>query len=58
VVIPGSCHYCLEEAPEEVVAALTAFLARTRADRPRHTTRDASRRVPAARGGGRAGPAM
>ena len=27
VVIPGSGHYCLEEAPEEVVAALTAFLA-------------------------------
>jgi pimeloyl-ACP methyl ester carboxylesterase len=27
VVIPGSGHYCLEEAPEEVVKALTAFLA-------------------------------
>jgi pimeloyl-ACP methyl ester carboxylesterase len=27
VVIPGSGHYCLEEAPEEVAAALTAFLA-------------------------------
>ena len=27
VVIPGCGHYCLEEAPEEVVAALTAFLA-------------------------------
>ena len=27
VVIPGSGHYCLEEAPEEVMAALTAFLA-------------------------------
>jgi pimeloyl-ACP methyl ester carboxylesterase len=27
VVIPGSGHYCLEEAPEEVVATLTAFLA-------------------------------
>jgi pimeloyl-ACP methyl ester carboxylesterase len=27
VVIPGSGHYCLEEAPEEVVAALTTFLA-------------------------------
>jgi pimeloyl-ACP methyl ester carboxylesterase len=26
VVIPGCGHYCLEEAPEEVVAALTAFL--------------------------------
>ena len=25
--IPGCGHYCLEEAPEEVVAALTAFLA-------------------------------
>jgi pimeloyl-ACP methyl ester carboxylesterase len=29
VVIPGSGHYCLEEAPEEVLAALTAFLAPT-----------------------------
>jgi len=27
VVIPGSGHYCLEEAPDEIVAALTAFLA-------------------------------
>jgi pimeloyl-ACP methyl ester carboxylesterase len=27
VVIPGSGHYCLEEAPQEVLAALTAFLA-------------------------------
>jgi pimeloyl-ACP methyl ester carboxylesterase len=27
VVIPGSGHYCLEEAPEETLAALTAFLA-------------------------------
>jgi len=27
VVIPGSGHYCLEEAPREVAAALTAFLA-------------------------------
>jgi pimeloyl-ACP methyl ester carboxylesterase len=27
VVIPGCGHYCLEEAPEGVVAALTAFLA-------------------------------
>jgi len=27
VVIPGSGHYCLEEAPGEVAAALTAFLA-------------------------------
>jgi pimeloyl-ACP methyl ester carboxylesterase len=27
VVIPGSGHYCLEEAPEEMLAALTAFLA-------------------------------
>jgi pimeloyl-ACP methyl ester carboxylesterase len=27
VVIPGSGHYRLEEAPEEVLAALTAFLA-------------------------------
>ena len=29
VVIPGSGHYCLEEAPEEMLAALTAFLAPT-----------------------------
>jgi pimeloyl-ACP methyl ester carboxylesterase len=27
LIIPGSGHYCLEEAPEEVAAALTAFLA-------------------------------
>jgi pimeloyl-ACP methyl ester carboxylesterase len=27
VVIPGSGHYRLEEAPEEILAALTAFLA-------------------------------
>ena len=27
VVIPGSGHYCLEEAPEDVLATLTAFLA-------------------------------
>jgi pimeloyl-ACP methyl ester carboxylesterase len=27
VVIPGSGHYCLEEAPEEVLATVTAFLA-------------------------------
>jgi pimeloyl-ACP methyl ester carboxylesterase len=27
VVIPGSGHYCLEEAPDQVLAALTAFLA-------------------------------
>jgi pimeloyl-ACP methyl ester carboxylesterase len=27
VVIPDSGHYCLEEAPEEVLEALTAFLA-------------------------------
>jgi transposase len=25
VVIPGCGHYCLEEAPEEIVAALTMF---------------------------------
>jgi pimeloyl-ACP methyl ester carboxylesterase len=29
VVIPGCGHYCLEEAPEEVLAALTMFPART-----------------------------
>ena len=29
VVIAGSGHYCLEEAPEEMLAALTAFLAPT-----------------------------
>jgi pimeloyl-ACP methyl ester carboxylesterase len=27
VVIPGCGHYCLEEAPEEMLATLTAFLA-------------------------------
>jgi len=27
LVIPGAGHYCLEEAPDEIVAALTAFLA-------------------------------
>jgi pimeloyl-ACP methyl ester carboxylesterase len=27
VVIPGSGHYCLEEAPQEMLATLTAFLA-------------------------------
>ena len=27
VVIPGCGHYCLEEAPEEILVALTAFLA-------------------------------
>jgi hypothetical protein len=27
VVIPGCVHHCLEEAPEEVAATLTAFLA-------------------------------
>ena len=27
VVIPGCGHYCLEEAPQEILAALTAFLA-------------------------------
>jgi pimeloyl-ACP methyl ester carboxylesterase len=34
VVIPGSGHYCLEEAPEEILAALTAFLAPYRAAWP------------------------
>jgi pimeloyl-ACP methyl ester carboxylesterase len=32
VVIPGSGHYCLEEAPEEIAAALTGFLAPDRDD--------------------------
>jgi hypothetical protein len=32
VVIPGSGHYCLEEAPEEAAAALTGFLAPDRDD--------------------------
>ena len=27
LVIPGCGHYCLEEAPEEILAALTTFLA-------------------------------
>jgi hypothetical protein len=40
VVIPGTGHYCLEEAPDEMLAALTAFLAPTaalpeKADPPR-----------------------
>ena len=26
-VIPGCGHYCLEEAPQEMLATLTAFLA-------------------------------
>jgi pimeloyl-ACP methyl ester carboxylesterase len=30
VVIPGSGHYCLEEAPQEVLAALASFLASKR----------------------------
>src|SRR6516165_3836990 len=34
VVIPGCGHYCLEEAPEEVLAALTAFLSPYRDGRP------------------------
>ena len=33
VVIPGSGHYRLEEAPEEMLAALTAFLVPYRAAR-------------------------
>jgi hypothetical protein len=37
VVIPGCGHYCLEEAPEEVLAALTAFLAPYQ-DRPADAT--------------------
>jgi pimeloyl-ACP methyl ester carboxylesterase len=32
VVIPGSGHYCLEEAPHEMLTALTAFLAPCRDD--------------------------
>ena len=27
VVIPGCGHYCLKEAPQEILATLTAFLA-------------------------------
>jgi pimeloyl-ACP methyl ester carboxylesterase len=27
VIIPGAGHYCLEEAPDQVLKALTAFLA-------------------------------
>jgi pimeloyl-ACP methyl ester carboxylesterase len=30
VVIPRCGHYCLEEAPREILATLTAFLAHTR----------------------------
>ena len=29
VVIPGCGHYCLEEAPQEILATLTAFWPRT-----------------------------
>jgi pimeloyl-ACP methyl ester carboxylesterase len=29
VVIPGCGHCCLEEASQEILATLTAFLART-----------------------------
>jgi pimeloyl-ACP methyl ester carboxylesterase len=35
VIIPGSGHYCLEEAPDEVLAALTSFLAPTAPPPPR-----------------------
>ena len=38
VVIAGAGHFVAEEAPEEILAALTAFLARTGTDPARHTT--------------------
>ena len=37
LVIPGVGHWLAEEAPEEMLAALTAFLARTGTDRQRRT---------------------
>jgi len=44
LVIPGSGHYCLEEAPQEMLAALTAFLApyRDRAAAAQHEDRAAA----------------
>ncbi len=43
-LIPGCGHYCLEEAPEEMLAALTAFLApyRDRAAAAQHGDRAAA----------------
>ena len=38
VVMPGCGHYCLEEAPGEILEALTGFLARTGTGRLRHPT--------------------
>jgi hypothetical protein len=39
VIIPCTGHWVAEDAPEAMLAALTAFLAPYRAtDRPRHTT--------------------
>ena len=37
LVIPGVGHWLAEEAPEEMLAALTEFLARTGTDRQRRT---------------------
>ena len=38
VVIPGCAHWVAEQAPEQLLAALTTFLARTGMGRPRRTT--------------------
>jgi pimeloyl-ACP methyl ester carboxylesterase len=39
LVIPGCGHFVAEEAPEEILAALTAFLAPTATDRARRLAR-------------------
>ena len=38
VVLPGAGHWVAEQAPQELLAALTAFLARSAKDRPWRTT--------------------
>ena len=38
LVIPAIGHWLAEQAPEEMLAALTAFLARTGTERTRRTT--------------------
>jgi hypothetical protein len=41
LVVPGTGHWAAEQAPEELLAALTAFLAPTGTDRPRPRTQGA-----------------
>jgi len=50
LVIPGCAHWVAEETPEEILAALTAFLAPTGTGRPRRNPRkhDAARQPLAA----------